>query len=294
MSTTWIVTTTTRISALVEAAQARGGEVVVVAAGVSGERFGQATRVIALEAGQDAPAEALAPAVADAVAAQPGDVVLAGATPSDRVLAAAVAVRLHAPILRGARAVESAAIETTRFGGQVDQTISLAAPVVVVMDGGADLVAEGAPADVENATVTPLSARVTAVSPAASRSANLAAAKRIVAVGRGFKSHEDLGLATDLADVLGAEMACSRPIAEGNDWLPRDRYIGVSGQHVAPEVYLALGISGQLQHTAGMTESKVVVAVNNDATAPIFKHADYGIVGDLYTVLPAITAALKA
>ena len=134
---------------------------------------------------------------------------------------------------------------------------------------------------------------MSAVEPAGSRPANLAAASRIVAAGRGFKAEEDLQIARDLAAALGAELACSRPLAEGTAWLSKDRYVGVSGMHVAPDLYLAAGISGQVQHTSGMSDSKVVVAVNSDANAPIFEVADYGIVGDLYDVLPAITAALS-
>lgn len=90
-----------------------------------------------------------------------------------------------------------------------------------------------------------------------------------------------------------AELACSRPLAEGADWMSADRYIGVSGQSVAPDLYIAVGISGQIQHTVGMVDSKVVVAVNNDDKAPIFEGADYGIVADLYEALPAIVEAAK-
>ena len=124
-------------------------------------------------------------------------------------------------------------------------------------------------------------------------SANLGSAKRIVAAGRGFKAEEDLKLAEDLAAAIGAELACSRPLAEGADWMSADRYIGVSGQSVAPDLYIAVGISGQIQHTVGMVDSKVVVAVNNDDKAPIFEGADYGIVADLYEALPAIVEAAK-
>jgi len=100
-------------------------------------------------------------------------------------------------------------------------------------------------------------------------------------------------LAEDLAAAIGAELACSRPLAEGADWMSADRYIGVSGQSVAPDLYIAVGISGQIQHTVGMVDSKVVVAVNNDDKAPIFEGADYGIVADLYEALPAIVEAAK-
>ena len=93
---------------------------------------------------------------------------------------------------------------------------------------------------------------------------------------------------------MDAQLACSRPLAEGVNWFDKDRYIGVSGLTVAPDVYVAVGISGQIQHLAGMLDSKVVVAINNDKNAPIFKAADYGIVGELEQVLPQLTEALKA
>jgi electron transfer flavoprotein alpha subunit len=121
---------------------------------------------------------------------------------------------------------------------------------------------------------------------------NLAAAKRVVGVGRGFAAESDLGLAQGLATAIGAEMACSRPITEGEDWMARERYIGVSGAVLKPDLYFAVGISGQVQHMVGVSQAKTIVAVNKDKNAPIFKQADIGIVGDLYTVLPAITAAL--
>lgn len=91
---------------------------------------------------------------------------------------------------------------------------------------------------------------------------------------------------------MGAELACSRPIAEGEHWMERERYIGVSGVMVKADVYLAAGISGQIQHMVGARDSRVIIAVNKDKNAPIFRFADYGIVGDLYKVLPALTKAL--
>ena len=92
---------------------------------------------------------------------------------------------------------------------------------------------------------------------------------------------------------MGGELACSRPLAEGVDWLPKERYIGISGQHIAPELYVAVGISGQLQHMVGVRDAGVIVAVNSDKNAPVFGQCDYGVVGDLYQVVPALTAALK-
>jgi electron transfer flavoprotein alpha subunit len=122
---------------------------------------------------------------------------------------------------------------------------------------------------------------------------DLSGAKRVVGVGRGVGKQEDLALVENLAKAMEAEVACSRPIAEGVNWLPRERYLGVSGQVIKPELYLALGISGQVQHMVGVLDTKVIVAVNKDKNAPIFQQADYGIVGDLYKVIPLLLAALK-
>ena len=127
----------------------------------------------------------------------------------------------------------------------------------------------------------------------ARQAVDLTQAERIVAVGRGIKGREHLSLVESLAAALGAEVAASRPICDSG-WLPMDRQIGSSGQTVAPKLYLALGISGAIQHLVGMKGSRTIVAVNKDAEAPIFEVADYGIVGDLFDVVPAMIAALDA
>ena len=124
-------------------------------------------------------------------------------------------------------------------------------------------------------------------------SVDLAAAKRVVGIGRGLAKQEDLQLIEDLAQALGAEVGCSRPISEGLDWMAKQRYIGVSGAMLKPDVYVAVGVSGQVQHMVGVYKSKTIIAVNKDKNAPIFKQADYGIVGDLYVVLPRLIAELK-
>lgn len=123
---------------------------------------------------------------------------------------------------------------------------------------------------------------------------NLGAAKRVIGVGRGFASQEDLKMAENLASSIGAEMACSRPIAEGEKWMSKERYIGVSGVVLKPDVYIAMGISGQIQHMVGVNQAKTLVAINKDKNAPIFKQVDIGIVGDIYTVLPQIVEKMKA
>ncbi len=124
------------------------------------------------------------------------------------------------------------------------------------------------------------------------QSVDLTAAERIVSVGRGIKGPEHLDMVRQLAEALGAELAASRPICD-NGWLAMDRQIGSSGQTVAPRLYLALGISGAIQHVVGMKGARTIVAINKDPEAPIFEIADYGIAGDLFDVVPALIAELK-
>jgi electron transfer flavoprotein alpha subunit len=119
-------------------------------------------------------------------------------------------------------------------------------------------------------------------------------AEIIVSCGRGFKKKEDIELVSNLAEALkGRTVGCSRPIAADLKWLSEDHWIGLSGHKVKPKLYIACGISGQIQHIAGMRDSGVIVAINKDPEALIFKSADYGIVGDLYQILPKLTSAIK-
>jgi electron transfer flavoprotein alpha subunit len=126
----------------------------------------------------------------------------------------------------------------------------------------------------------------------AKQAVDLTQAPRIVSVGRGIKGEEHIQIAKELAAALGAEIAASRPIVDAG-WLPPDRQIGSSGQTVAPKLYLALGISGAIQHVVGMKGARTIVAINKDPDAPIFEIADYGIVGDLFEIVPAMIAELK-
>lgn len=118
-------------------------------------------------------------------------------------------------------------------------------------------------------------------------------AEIIVSFGRGISKKEDIRIVEELAHTIGAYVACSRPIATDLKWLPEDQYVGLSGHKVNPKLYIACGISGQVQHLVGMRTAKTIVAINKDASAPIFKFSDYGIVGNLYEVLPALTRAFS-
>jgi electron transfer flavoprotein alpha subunit len=126
----------------------------------------------------------------------------------------------------------------------------------------------------------------------AKQAVDLTQAEVIVAVGRGIKEQKNIEIAQQLADALGADLAASRPICD-NGWLPMDRQIGSSGQTVAPKVYLALGISGAIQHIVGMKGSRTIIAVNKDSEAPIFEIADYAIVGNLFDIVPPLTEEVK-
>jgi len=170
--------------------------------------------------------------------------------------------------------------------------------VVTVQIGAfnhASLRRDAAPAPVTVVNVTPDAPRLQAgeIFTEAKQAIDLSQAPVIVAVGRGIKDPKNLDMARQLADAMGAELAASRPICD-NGWLPMDRQVGSSGQTVAPKLYLAVGISGAIQHLVGMRGARTVVAINKDPDAPIFEIADYGVVGDLFEVVPALIAALQS
>ncbi|MGB7203755.1 MAG: electron transfer flavoprotein subunit alpha/FixB family protein [Pyrinomonadaceae bacterium] len=184
------------------------------------------------------------------------------------------------------------------FLGKLDADVTIGGdpPYFITFQSGAfrgDAAQKGTAA-VETMEVTVGDVRMTPEAPfqEAKASVDLTKSEIIVAVGRGIKSQENLALAQQLADVLGADLAASRPICDA-DWLPIDRQIGSSGQTVAPKLYIALGISGAIQHIVGMKNAGTIVAVNKDAEAPIFDIADYGIVGDLFEAVPVMIEEVK-
>jgi electron transfer flavoprotein alpha subunit len=177
-----------------------------------------------------------------------------------------------------------------------DMTIGGDAPYFVTFQSGAFRgdAAEKGTASIETMDVAVGDLRMTPEEPfqEAKASVDLTKSEIIVAIGRGIKSQENIAVAQQLADALGADLAASRPICD-SDWLPIDRQIGSSGQTVAPKVYIALGISGAIQHIVGMKNSGTIVAINKDAEAPIFDIADYGIVGDLFEAVPVMVEEIK-
>ncbi|HEY0428324.1 MAG TPA: electron transfer flavoprotein subunit alpha/FixB family protein [Pyrinomonadaceae bacterium] len=178
-----------------------------------------------------------------------------------------------------------------------DVTVSGDAPYFVTFQSGAfrgDNAERGRSASAETMNVDVGEIRMQPEEPfqEAKATVDLTKSEIIVAVGRGIKSQENIAKAQELADALGADLAASRPICD-SEWLPIDRQIGSSGQTVAPKVYIALGISGAIQHIVGMKNAGTIVAINKDSEAPIFDIADYGIVGDLFEAIPVMLDEIK-
>jgi electron transfer flavoprotein alpha subunit len=188
------------------------------------------------------------------------------------------------------------------FQGKTNADVTFAgpAPWFATFQAGAfrgDQAARGsAPAPIASVTIN-LSAEQIRTKPLelfreAKQAVDLTQAPILVAIGRGIKAPENIPMAQKLAQLMGGELAASRPICD-EGWLPMDRQIGSSGQTVSPKLYLALGISGAIQHVVGMKGSRTIVAINKDENAPIFEVADYGIVGDIFELIPALTEALE-
>jgi electron transfer flavoprotein alpha subunit len=185
------------------------------------------------------------------------------------------------------------------FLGKLDADVSSdgEAPVFATFQSGAyraDQATKGSGAPVESMDVEVGEVRMVPEAPfqEVKQAVDLTKTDVIVAVGRGIKSKDNLVLAEKLAEALGGDLAASRPICDA-EWLPIDRQIGSSGQTVAPKLYIALGISGAIQHLVGMKNSGTIVAINKDPEAPIFDIADYGIVGDLFEAVPVLTEEIK-
>lgn len=302
MNDAWIIVTEEKqVAALTAAARGMGGKVIAVVVGQRGLAVATAAtapdEVKWIETAPGAAIEAYGTAVAALVAAGAPKAVVTSVSAEGRVLAGAVAAKLRAVVIPGGLKLsavgEKTVVECAHLAGKVINTIETNAPVVTFFAGDDDAVSGCTPAPI---TTIPAGAtadiRIEKTEPAAGAGAGITKAAVVVSIGRGLKKKDDLGIIQELATALGAEIGCSMPVADDLGWVEKERYVGRSGQHIAPRLYLAIGIQGAPQHMEGVRDAKVVVGINNDPEAPIFKSADYGIVGDLYEVVPALQAAL--
>jgi electron transfer flavoprotein alpha subunit len=224
---------------------------------------------------------------------------LIGETRFGTMVAAKVAARLRVGSLGKGKKLRvdggRLVLERDAYGGRFVATVASKMPCVAVVQAGAYRAVEASPGAVEAVTVTVGEPKVSIAETTQGQQgeAGIKSASKIVSAGRGFAKKEDLSLARDLADALGTALGCSRPLSSDLGWMSEEAHIGLTGAYVHPQLYVAIGISGQLQHVAGIKDSKVIVAINKDAQAPIFQVADYGIVGDLYQIVPALTKIVK-
>lgn len=247
-------------------------------------------------------ASTYAAALTQIIAQAEADIILIGSTRRGRELAPRLAQKLSAGCvtdaislsLQGKRLV----IERRALGGNTISAKVITSPkqVISVMpklydaEPGTSDVGEVIPValELELSTTTMIERR-----PKERGVVNLEEAEILVCIGRGLASRDDLPMIQTLADVLGAMVGCSRPISHEYHWLTEDQMIGLSGVEVSPRLYLAIGISGQIQHTVSIMDAKLIIAINSDTNAPIFNIADYGIVGDLYQVVPKLIEQLQ-
>jgi electron transfer flavoprotein alpha subunit len=233
------------------------------------------------------------------------DVLLIGSTRNGLEFAPRLAERLKTGCVTESTRLEldaekkSVLMDRVTYGGNLVEThISRSKPQIATIAKGlfspipADSSRKGEIVKVEP-KIKPLTTKVLEINAKSAKGVRLADASVIVSFGRGVKKKEDMTVIEHFAQTVAGAVGCSRPIAEDLHWLPVEQYIGLSGQKVNPKLYIACGISGQIQHLTGIRGSRIVVAINNDPKAPIFEFSDYGVVGDLYQVIPALANAVK-
>ena len=233
--------------------------------------------------------------------AKDADLVLLGATPSGRDLGARVAAKLGRAYVADCTDLvpKDGALEAKRpmYAGKIRATLKVSLPAIATIRPGAwTLPSDAAAPQVSDIDAGQADARISfdrfEATASGSKRVSLAEARAIVSAGRGMKGPENWKIVEELADALGAAIGASRAVTDAG-WRPNEEQVGQTGKTVTPDLYVALGISGAIQHLAGMTSSKVILAVNKDPDADIFKIADYGVVGDLFEFVPAFTEAVK-
>ena len=218
---------------------------------------------------------------------------------SGKSIAPRVAIRLKAGLVSGAVALPDTSngfiVKKNVFSGKAFAHVAVKTDVkVITLNVNSFTISSGeGKADVVPFTATVGAPKIKVVSSSkTSGTVVLTEADVVVSAGRGLKGPENWGMVEELAGVLGAALACSRPVADAH-WRPHNEHVGQTGVAIAPNLYIAIGISGAIQHLAGVNRSKVIVVINKDADAPFFKAADYGIVGDAFEIVPKLTEAVK-
>lgn len=243
-------------------------------------------------------AETVADVIADVARRQDASLVVLATTSRFREVFPLLAKRLDASCVADVTALrnDEGALHAERlvYGGVAVASVLLAKPVAVVTAPAPKSTASLVAAQPVDVSAVPTASKRLVSRDTVEREAKLPTAKKIVSFGRGLRSQDDTALIQRLAELLTAEVGCSRPIVEDMRWLTVDHQVGLTGTTVTPELYVAVGISGQIQHLVGMRDSKVIVAINNNPAAPIFTVADIGIVGDLYEIVPRLIDALAA
>ena len=252
----------------------------------------------------DQPFGAYLPVIEQEARAGSPDLILFNATARGKELAARLAARLNCGLCSSCaalafdKAAGAVVMERLAYGGAAIQKItSSAKPIIITVPPRSFESAkplEGRQGKTRELASPPASAvRIIEKKPKEKVAKDITEARVIVCAGRGFDKKEDLALARELADALGGELGATRPLTEEVHWLPEDLCIGLSGVQVKPELYVGLGVSGQVQHMTGVRGAKIVCAVNHDENAPIFPLCDFGIVGNLYDVVPKLIEELK-
>lgn len=244
-------------------------------------------------------AQSYAKAIAQAAEQTGAKVVVFSNNSSGKALAPRVSVRLKAGLVAGATALPDTAngfsVRKNVFSGKAFATVTINSDIkVIALNVNAYAIKQGeGKAEVAALSISVDAPKIkTIATNKTSGKVALTEADVVVSAGRGLKGPENWGMVEELADTLGAALACSRPVADAH-WRPHNEHVGQTGIAIAPNLYVAIGISGAIQHLAGVNRSKVIVVINKDPEAPFFKAADYGIVGDAFEVVPKITQAIK-